>query len=84
MRELYSAPEIARMFGIDRHKVYSLLKTGVLHGVLIGKRLMVTREAVDEFKREWVDSDRLWDLSNESKMILAMQLKKKETKDDRV
>ncbi len=44
-------PEIAERLAIGRLAVYDLLKQGVIPGILLGKRWIVTRHAYMEWER---------------------------------
>jgi excisionase family DNA binding protein len=46
-----TVPEIARRLDIGRLKVYAMLEQGILPGVRVGRRWIVTRHAYVEWER---------------------------------
>jgi len=46
-----SIPEIARRLAIGRLAVYSMLEQGLLPGIRLGRRWIVTRYAYEEWER---------------------------------
>jgi excisionase family DNA binding protein len=46
-----SIPEIARRLDIGRLAVYSMLEQGLLPGIRIGRRWLVTRNAYEQWER---------------------------------
>ena len=46
-----TVPEIARRLGIGRLSVYAMLEQGVLPGIRLGRRWIITRHAYQEFER---------------------------------
>jgi len=44
-------PDIARRLGIGRLAVYSMLEQGLLPGIRLGRRWIVTRYAYDQWER---------------------------------
>ncbi len=50
-RARMTIPEIARRMKIGRLAVYDMLERGILPGIRIGKRWIVTRHAYEEWER---------------------------------
>jgi len=46
-----TVPEIAHRLDIGRLKVYAMLEQGILPGVLVGRRWIVTRHAYEHWER---------------------------------
>ena len=46
-----SIPEIARRLGIGRLAVYAMLEQGLLPGIRLGRRWIVTRPAFDAWEK---------------------------------
>jgi excisionase family DNA binding protein len=46
-----TVPEIARRLGIGRLAVYELLKRGIVPGIRLGRRWIVTRHAYEQWER---------------------------------
>lgn len=46
-----AVPEIARRLGVGRLTVYAMLDQGILPGVRLGRRWIVTRRAFGEWER---------------------------------
>jgi excisionase family DNA binding protein len=46
-----SIPEIAKHLSIGRLAVYSMLEQGILPGVRLGRRWIVTRQAYEQWER---------------------------------
>jgi excisionase family DNA binding protein len=46
-----SIPEIARRLAIGRLAVYAMLEQGLLPGIRLGRRWIVTRQAFEEWER---------------------------------
>jgi len=46
-----SVPEIARRLHIGRVAVYSMLEQGIMPGIRLGRRWIVTRHAYDQWER---------------------------------
>jgi len=46
-----SIPEIARRLNIGRQSVYAMLEQGLLPGIRVGRRLLVTRHAFESWER---------------------------------
>jgi excisionase family DNA binding protein len=46
-----TVPEIARRLNIGRQAVYAMLKQGVIPGLRIGRRWIVTRHAYEQWER---------------------------------
>jgi excisionase family DNA binding protein len=46
-----SVPEIARRLNIGRLAVYSMLEQGILPGIRLGRRWIVTRHAYEQWER---------------------------------
>jgi excisionase family DNA binding protein len=46
-----SIPEIARRLSIGRQAVYAMLEQGILPGIRIGRRWLVTRYAFESWER---------------------------------
>jgi excisionase family DNA binding protein len=46
-----SVDEIARRFDIGRLAVYAMLEQGILPGIRLGRRWIVTRHAYEEWER---------------------------------
>lgn len=44
-------PEIARRLGIGRLAVYKMLEQGVIPGIRLGRRWIVTRHAYEQWER---------------------------------
>ena len=46
-----SVPEIARRLEIGRLAVYTMLEQGVLPGIRLGRRWIITRQAYEQWER---------------------------------
>lgn len=46
-----SVPEIARRLAIGRLAVYDMLEQGILPGIRIGRRWIITRHAYEQWER---------------------------------
>ncbi|HWQ54655.1 MAG TPA: excisionase family DNA-binding protein [Bryobacteraceae bacterium] len=46
-----SVPEIARRLNIGRLAVYAMLEKGILPGIRVGRRWIVTRHAYEQWER---------------------------------
>jgi len=46
-----SVPEIARRLRIGRQAVYSMLEQGIIPGVRLGRRWIITRHAYEQWER---------------------------------
>jgi excisionase family DNA binding protein len=46
-----SVPEIARRLDIGRLAVYTMLEQGLLPGLRVGRRWIITRQAYEEWER---------------------------------
>jgi excisionase family DNA binding protein len=46
-----SVPEIARRLDVGRLAVYEMLEQGILPGIRLGRRWMITRYAYDQWER---------------------------------
>jgi excisionase family DNA binding protein len=46
-----TVPEIAHRLSIGRMAVYAMLEQGILPGVLVGRRWIITRHAYSEWER---------------------------------
>jgi excisionase family DNA binding protein len=46
-----SVPEIARRLNIGRLTVYSMLEQGIMPGIRLGRRWIVTRHAYEQWER---------------------------------
>jgi excisionase family DNA binding protein len=46
-----SIPEIARLLRVGRLSVYAMLEDGILPGVRLGRRWIVTRQAFEQWER---------------------------------
>jgi excisionase family DNA binding protein len=46
-----SAPEIARRLNVGRQAVYSMLEQGIIPGVRLGRRWIITRQAYENWER---------------------------------
>ncbi len=46
-----SAPEIARRLDIGRLAVYSMLEQGIIPGIRLGRRSIITRHAYEQWER---------------------------------
>ena len=53
-----TVPEIARRLNIGRQAVYAMLKQGVIPGLRIGRRWIVTRHAYETFEHTCGMQDR--------------------------
>jgi excisionase family DNA binding protein len=53
-----SIPEIARRLDIGRQAVYALLERGVLPGIRLGRRWIITRHAYEAWERTCGTQDR--------------------------
>ena len=50
-RSRISVPEIARRLNIGRLAVYSMLEQGIMPGIRLGRRWIVTRHAYEQWER---------------------------------
>jgi excisionase family DNA binding protein len=50
-RSRITVPEIARRLGIGRLAVYELLQHGVIPGIRLGRRWIITRHAYENWER---------------------------------
>jgi excisionase family DNA binding protein len=50
-RSRISVPEIARRLSIGRMAVYSMLEQGIMPGIRLGRRWIVTRHAYEQWER---------------------------------
>jgi len=46
-----SVPEIARRLNIGRAAVYSMLEQGIMPGIRLGRRWIITRHAYEQWER---------------------------------
>jgi excisionase family DNA binding protein len=46
-----SVPEIAERLGIGRGAVYAMLERGIIPGIRVGRRWIITRHAYQEWER---------------------------------
>ena len=46
-----SVPEIARRLNIGRQAVYSMLEQGIIPGIRLGRRWIITRHAYEQWER---------------------------------
>ncbi len=46
-----SVPEIAQRLGIGRLAVYAMLEQGILPGIRVGRRWIITRHAYEHWER---------------------------------
>jgi excisionase family DNA binding protein len=46
-----SVPEIARRLNVGRLAVYSMLEQGIMPGIRLGRRWIITRHAYDQWER---------------------------------
>ena len=46
-----SIPEIARLLGVGRLSVYAMLEHGILPGIRLGRRWIITRQAFEHWER---------------------------------
>jgi excisionase family DNA binding protein len=46
-----SVPEIARRLGIGRLAIYAMLEQGILPGIRLGRRWIITRHAYEQWER---------------------------------
>jgi excisionase family DNA binding protein len=46
-----SVPEIARRLAIGRLAVYAMLEEGILPGIRVGRRWIITRHAYEQWER---------------------------------
>ena len=46
-----SVPEIARRLGVGRLAVYTMLEQGILPGIRLGRRWIITRHAYGQWER---------------------------------
>ena len=46
---IYKPAELMRVLGLGRNTVYALLRSGRIRSVKIGRRYLVTQEALHEF-----------------------------------
>ena len=46
-----SVPDIARRLGIGRLAVYAMLEEGILPGIRLGRRWIITRHAYEQWER---------------------------------
>jgi excisionase family DNA binding protein len=46
-----SVPEIAQQLGIDRLAVYAMLKQGIIPGIRVGRRWIITRHSYERWMR---------------------------------
>jgi excisionase family DNA binding protein len=53
-----SVPEIARRLDIGRLAVYAMLEQGIIPGIRLGHRWIITRHAYDQWERTCGTSDR--------------------------
>ena len=51
-------PEIAERLGIGRLAVYSMLEQGIMPGIRLGRRWIVTRHAYEQWERTCGTQDR--------------------------
>ena len=51
MNARMSVPEISRRLNIGRLAVYSMLERGILPGIRLGRRWIVTRQAFESWER---------------------------------
>jgi excisionase family DNA binding protein len=45
-----SVPDIARRLGIGRLAVYSMLESGIIPGIRVGRRWLITRRAYEQWE----------------------------------
>jgi excisionase family DNA binding protein len=48
---LMSIPEIARLLGVGRLSVYAMLERGIIPGIRLGRRWIITRQAFELWER---------------------------------
>jgi excisionase family DNA binding protein len=46
-----SVPEIARRLEVGRLAVYTMLEQGIMPGIRLGRRWIITRQAYDQWER---------------------------------
>jgi len=46
-----SVPEIARGLGVGRMAVYAMLERGIIPGIRLGRRWIITRHAYEQWER---------------------------------
>ena len=46
-----TVPEIARRLGIGRLAVYAMLEQGIIPGIRLGRRWIITRHAYEQWER---------------------------------
>ena len=51
LRSRMSVPEIARRLDIGRLAVYTMLEQGILPGIRLGRRWIITRHAYEQWER---------------------------------
>ncbi|MCC6366887.1 MAG: excisionase family DNA-binding protein [Bryobacterales bacterium] len=51
MKARITIPEIAQRLSIGRMAVYSMLEQGIIPGIRLGKRWIVTRHAYEQWER---------------------------------
>ena len=51
LRSRISVPEIARRLDIGRLAVYAMLEQGILPGIRLGRRWIITRHAYEQWER---------------------------------
>ena len=49
---VYTVPQVAKMFGINRNLAYDLARRGTLPAIRLGKRLVCPKVAIDRMLRE--------------------------------